>query len=242
MVEDGRVEGGQRELRAEPPAGLVPEALDLQLAGEVGQRLPRHDDVPVDLGGHELRRHGDVVDGVVDGPFAAPAERVHAGVHDQPDGAHQGVADRAELAALAVVQPCLVGKLLGVQAPAFREHGQAALALQRRQAGQQLQARQLKVMAGHRLVEGHGVDVPSGAGRGPLGVEPERSRPPAVQARRGVVRRRAAERHDVRHGRHLAGRRERGGEEFRRLCLGPPHGGQRPADRLLGRDLPGRLP
>jgi len=141
VVQDGRVERGQRERRAEAPAGLIAKPLDLQLAGEVGERLSGQDDVPVDLGRHELRRHGDVADRVLHGLLPAPAERVHAGVHDQPDGPHQGAADLAEQAALVRVQPGLLGDLLGVQAPPFGEHGQAALPLQRGQVGEQLQAR-----------------------------------------------------------------------------------------------------
>src|SRR3984957_12879221 len=55
VVEDGGVEGGQREGGAEAAAGLVSEPDELELAGEVGQRLARHHHVAVDLGGHELR-------------------------------------------------------------------------------------------------------------------------------------------------------------------------------------------
>ena len=60
-----------------------------------------------------------MLDRELQGPIAAPAEGVDAGVHDQPDGPHQRRADRAEQAAVVGVQPGLFGELLGVQAPSF---------------------------------------------------------------------------------------------------------------------------
>jgi len=148
--------------------------------GEVGQRLAGHDHVPVDLGGEELRWHRHVRHDELDSLLPAPAEGVDAGVDHQPGGPHQRRADRTEQGAVVGVKPGFLGELLGVQAPAFREHGDAALALQGGQPGEQLEAGQLQVMPGYRLVEGHRFDVPAGAGRGPLGVEPERAGPAAV--------------------------------------------------------------
>ncbi len=97
-------------------------------------------------------------------------------------------------------------------------------------------------MPGHRLVEGHHLGVPAGTRGGPLGVEPVRPGPPAVEAGRGVVRRRAAHGHDIRHGRHLARRRQGLGEELRRPRLGPPHRGRRPLDGLVRGDSRGGVP
>ena len=97
-------------------------------------------------------------------------------------------------------------------------------------------------MPGHRFVEGHHLGVPAGPGGGPLGVEPERPGPPAVQPRRRVVRRRAAHGHDLRHGRHLARRRQGRGEELSRPLLGPPHRRSRTADGLRRGNLPRRVP
>jgi hypothetical protein len=48
VVEDGSVEVGQRERRPEPLFRDRAQPLDLQLAGEVGQCLSGHGDVPVD--------------------------------------------------------------------------------------------------------------------------------------------------------------------------------------------------
>ena len=96
---------------------------------------------------------------VPEGLLPAPAEGAQAGVHHQPGGAHQRRADRAEQAALVGVQPGFRGELLGVQAPALREYGEAAPALQRGQAGEQLQAGELQVMPGHRFVEGYYFDA-----------------------------------------------------------------------------------
>ena len=179
-----------------------------------------------------------MLDRVRNGLLTAPAERVQAGVDNQPHGPHQRRADRAEQAALVGVQAGFLGELLGVQAPAFGEHRQAALPLQRRQVAEQLQPRQLQVMAGHGLVEGHHVDVPAGAGRGPQRVEPERTGASAVQPGRSVVGRRAGQGHDVRHGRHRARGGQGSGKELRGPRLGAPHGRQGPADRFLRCDLP----
>ena len=119
------------------------------------------------------------------GPLPAPAEGVDAGVHHEPGGPHQRRAHRAEQAAIVGIQPGFLGELLGVQAPSLREHGEAALALEGGQAGEQLKAGELQMMPGYRFVEGHHFDVPSGTGGGSLGVEPERAgRPPS---RRGGV-------------------------------------------------------
>ena len=84
VVQDGGVEGGQRERRAQPAAGLLPDPEDLELSGEVRQRLSRHHHVPVDRGGQELPRHRDVVGQELQDPLPAPAEGVDAGVHHQP--------------------------------------------------------------------------------------------------------------------------------------------------------------
>jgi hypothetical protein len=97
-------------------------------------------------------------------------------------------------------------------------------------------------MPGHRFVEGHHFGVPSGAGGGPLGVEPERPRPAAVEAGRGVVRRGAAHGNNLRHGRDLARRRKWLGEELPRPRLGPPHGRGRLAYGLIGGNLPVGVP
>jgi len=72
------------------------------------------------------------------GPLLAPAEGVDAGVHHQPGGPHQRRADRAEQGTVVGVQPGFLGELLGVQAPSLREHGEAALALEGGQVGEQL--------------------------------------------------------------------------------------------------------
>src|SRR5439155_1412091 len=79
----------------------------------------------------------------------------------QPGRPHQRRADRTEQGAVAVVEPGLLGELLRVQAPPFGEHGQAALALQRWQVGEQLQPGQLQVVTWHGLVEGHHLQVPA---------------------------------------------------------------------------------
>ena len=157
-------------------------------------------------------------------------------------GPHQRRADRAEQAALVGVQPGLLGELLGVQAPSPGEHRETALALERGQAVEQLQAGQQQMMLGYRLLEGNHLEVPAGPGGGPLGVEPERPGPAAVQPRRGVVRRGAAHGHHLRHGRHLARRRKRLGKELRRPGLGPLYRHRRLADGLGLRHLPGRIP
>jgi hypothetical protein len=98
------------------------------------------------------------------------------------------------------------------------------------------------MMPGYRFVEGHHFEVPSGAGGGPLGVEPERPGPPAVQTGRGVVGRRAAHGDDLRHGRHRTGRREGFREELARPRLGPLHGGRRLADGFGWGNQAGRVP
>ena len=235
------MEGGQGKGRAQALAGLVANPEDLQLPGEVGERLARHHHVPVGLGSQELPRHGDVRHQEVEGPFAAPAEGVDAGVHHQPGGAHQRRAERAEQAALVGVQAGFLCELLGIQAPALGEHRDAPLALEVGQAGEQLHAGQLQVMPGHRFVKGNHLGVPSGAGRGPPGIEPERPWPAAVEARRRVMRRRTAHGHNLRHGRHLARRWQRLGEELHRPLLGPLHRGHRPADGFLRGHLPGGI-
>ena len=103
MVQDGAVEGWEGERGAEALAGFLPDPEDLELAGEIGQGLSGYHHVPVDLGGHELARHGDVLDRELQGPLAVPAEGVDAGIHDQPGGPHQRRADRAEQAAVVGV-------------------------------------------------------------------------------------------------------------------------------------------
>ena len=236
MVQDGGVEGGQGERRTQAPLRILPDPEDLELAGEVGESLSRHDHVPVDLGREDLSLHGDVLHDELEGPLPAPAEGVHAGVHHQPGGPHQRRADRTKQGAVVGVQPGFLGELLGVQAPALREHGEAALALEGGQVGEQLKAGELQMMPGHRFVEGHHLEVPSGAGGGLLGVEPERPGPPAVQTGRGVVGRRAAHGDDLRHGRHGTRRREGFREELARPGLGPLHGGRRLADGF-GREI-----
>jgi hypothetical protein len=89
VIEDRAVEGGQGERRAEALAGIVADPEDLELAGEVGQGLPGHHHVPVDLVGEEFPWHGDVFGHELQGPLAAPAVGVDAGVHHQPGGPHQ---------------------------------------------------------------------------------------------------------------------------------------------------------
>ena len=98
------------------------------------------------------------------------------------------------------------------------------------------------MVPGYRFVVGDHFEVPPGAGGGPLGVEPERPGPAAVQAGRGVVRRGATGGHDLRHGCYVARSRKRVRENLRRPRLGPLHGDRRLADGLFRRDLPCRVP
>ena len=81
---------------------------------------PDSDDcVAVDLGADVAGPHRGVRDHVVDRLLPAPAERVHAGVHDQPAGAHRVRRQHPDPVQRRGVQPHLVGEPLGVEPPAL---------------------------------------------------------------------------------------------------------------------------
>ena len=96
-----------------------PHPLDLQPPDHVGQRLAR----ATRCSGRSRRRpagaHRRVRDHVVDRLLPAPAERVHAGVDDQPAGAHRVGRQHPDPVERRGVEPHLVGEPLGVEPPAL---------------------------------------------------------------------------------------------------------------------------
>src|SRR3954469_24447577 len=65
LVDHGAVEAGQVEAAAEPLLRGSAQPQQLAPADEVGQRLPGHRDVAVDLGGQRLLGHRDRLDEVL---------------------------------------------------------------------------------------------------------------------------------------------------------------------------------
>ena len=101
----------------------------------VGERLARPGDVAVDLGLHEGRRHRHGLAEDLQRVRAAPAERVQAGVDDEPRRPEDPRHQRAEQLLVAGVEAHLLREQLRVQPPALRVHGHDAEPLQRGQVG-----------------------------------------------------------------------------------------------------------
>src|SRR5581483_10673463 len=120
-AEHDLVEGAQIEALPELLAGAVAQRENLELSELVRARLAGVRDVAVDLVDHVEPRLRGVVEEVRDGAVTRPAERMHPGVDDEPDGAPHLVAERPELRLRVVVHADRVAERLGVQPPPFRE-------------------------------------------------------------------------------------------------------------------------
>src|SRR5216683_753218 len=121
------VEASQVETRAQGRRRARPQLLDLELADLVGQGLGRPDDVAVHLDHDVVLGLARVLREVVDGLLPAPAQRVHARVHDQPDGPPDLVGELAELRVGIVVEAHLGPEALRVEPPALDVGGVEAV-------------------------------------------------------------------------------------------------------------------
>ena len=83
------------------------------------ERLPRPDDVAVDFRDDEALGEAAVLFHVIDGLFAGPAQRVHAGVDDQAAGAVDLAVEPAELRVRVFVEPQVFAQAFGIKRPAF---------------------------------------------------------------------------------------------------------------------------
>jgi len=114
------VERPQVEVLAEGGLGLRPHLHDPELTDLVGQRLPRHRDVAIDLVDDVQLRLGRVLPEVGDRPLPVPALGVNPGVHHQPGRAQNLSLQPAQVSVRIVVIPAQLGcQLLGVKRPAF---------------------------------------------------------------------------------------------------------------------------
>src|SRR5207253_4154543 len=99
LVEDGERQGSRHqhlgvelariEARAERLLRPGADFGDLHLADLIGERLARHRDVALGLGGGVGAAARAVVEDVLDRPVAGPPLRMDAGVDDQPDRPEQ---------------------------------------------------------------------------------------------------------------------------------------------------------
>src|SRR3954453_14977140 len=83
-LEDAIVELAEIEARSERALGFGAKASDLEVARHVRARLSGPRDVAIDLLRRLRRRHRGVLEEESDRAIAIPAERVEAGVDDEP--------------------------------------------------------------------------------------------------------------------------------------------------------------
>ncbi len=130
-----------------------------------------------------LRRVGEHE---VDGLLARPAQRMQAGVHDQPRGTKRLAREHAEAIDIAGIELQLVGETLGVKRPAFGVAGVSEVPAERMNLLPLERDRQLQVMAGNGFVKRRGLGGRAALRLRPIGVDEEHRGAAAVLGRRVV--------------------------------------------------------
>ena len=170
----------QVELGPQLVPGLGPQLGNLHLPDLVGQRLARGADVAIDLVDNVLVSLGGVGLEIGDRLFAAPAHRMHAGVDHQPHRAPHLIGQLAEAVVGVVIQAHVVTELLGIKAPALTIGDEIRGAPEHRRVRQLQTARELEVMARHRLMQRQRHHFPGRTHFGLVQVDVIVTRPAAV--------------------------------------------------------------
>lgn len=213
------MEGAQVEVVAQPRAGALAQALDLELADLVRARLPGPHDVALHLRHHLAAGLSGVREHVVDGLLARPASPVDAGVDDEARRAEDLVDLLAEAVPRRRMEPLLRGELLGVERPALDEGDEGNDPPEEGNARHLLRERDLEMVAGNRLVvrERAHREARDLAGIAQVGVED--ARPRAIEGRALVVGARRAPLLECGHALHDDGGAGQPPEERRKSRL-----------------------
>ena len=138
---------------AELAFGVLAQALDLERAGHVGERLPGPGDVALDLGRRIGLGHRRVVEEMADCLLAAPAFRVQPGVDHQAVGAEQPAVQETDVLQRILEQAHVAAQRFGVKRPAFAERRDVAKALEIGQVFRLGRDGDLEMVAGRCFVQ-----------------------------------------------------------------------------------------
>ena len=116
------------ETVSETSLGPRAELSKLQLSDLVHQRLPRPDDVSVDLDRNSRIAHPGVLPEELDRPLPVPSERVEAGIDHESDRPPHVEGELAHFGVRVPIKSELLSQTFRVESPAFYERGRPALA------------------------------------------------------------------------------------------------------------------